>query len=103
MHEILIKYRQLGDIFDTFSIGVMIVGPDRKIISLNHSAELITGYNESDLRGKYCSQIMLDPLCGGECQYLAAVESDRQAGSVDFEVSNQSNDKHSIPDRITHL
>jgi PAS domain S-box-containing protein len=96
MHEILIKYRQLGDIFDTFSIGVMIVGPDRKIISMNHSAELITGYNESDLRGKYCSQIMLDSLCGGECQYLAAVESGRQAGSVDFEVSDQSNDKHSI-------
>ncbi len=96
MHEILIKYRELGDIFDTFSIGVMIVGADRKIISLNHSAELITGYNESDLRGEYCSQIMLDSLCGGECQYLAAVESGRQADSVDFEVSDQRNDKHSI-------
>ena len=67
MDEILIKYRQLGDIFDTFSMGVMVVGADRKIISLNHSAELITGYNESDLRGKYCNQILLDPLCGGEC------------------------------------
>ncbi|MDH3800005.1 MAG: sigma 54-interacting transcriptional regulator, partial [Desulfobacterales bacterium] len=96
MDEILIKYRQLGDIFDTFSMGVMVVGADRKIISLNHSAELITGYNESDLRGKYCNQILLDPLCGGECQYLAAVDSGRQAGSVDFEVSDQSNDKHSI-------
>ncbi len=96
MNEILIKYRQLGDIFDTFSMGVMVVGADHKIISLNHSAELITGYNESDLRGKYCNQILLDPLCGGECQYLAAVESSRQASSVDFEVSDQSNDKHSI-------
>ena len=96
MNEILIKYRQLGDIFDTFSLGMMVVGADRKIISLNHSAELITGYNESDLCGKYCNQILLDPLCGGECQYLAAVESGRQAGSVDFEVSDQSNDKHSI-------
>ena len=96
MNEILIKYRQLGDIFDTFSLGMMVVGADRKIISLNHSAELITSYNESDLCGKYCNQILLDPLCGGECQYLAAVESGRQAGSVDFEVSDQSNDKHSI-------
>jgi PAS domain S-box-containing protein len=96
MNEILIKYRQLGDIFDTFSLGVMVVGADRKIISLNHSAELITGYNESDLCGKYCNQILLDPLCGGECQYLAAVAIGRQAGSVNFEVSDQSNDKHSI-------
>jgi PAS domain S-box-containing protein len=96
MNEILLKYRQLGDIFDTFSMGMMVVGADRKIISLNHSAELITGYNESDLRGKYCNQILLDPLCGGECQYLAAVESSRQASSVDFEISDQSHDKHSI-------
>jgi len=96
MNEILIKYRQLGDIFDTFSMGVMVVGADRKIISLNHSAELITGYNESDLRGKYCNQILLDPLCGGECQYLTSAESGRQATSVDFEIGDQSNDKRSI-------
>ena len=96
MNDILLKYRQLGDIFDTFSMGMMVVGPDRKIISLNHSAELITGYNESDLRGKYCHQTLLEPLCGGECQYLTAVESGRQAGSVDFGGSDQSNEKHSI-------
>ena len=96
MDDILLKYRQLGDIFDTFSMGVMIVGSDRKIISLNHSAEIITGYNESDLRGKYCQHILLDPLCGGECQYLTAVESGRQAGSEAFEISDQSDEKHSI-------
>ena len=96
MDDILLKYRQLGDIFDTFSMGVMVVGSDRKIISLNHSAEIITGYNESDLRGKYCQHILLDPLCGGECQYLTAVESGRQAGSEAFEISDQSDEKHSI-------
>ena len=96
MDEILIKYRQLGDIFDAFYMGVMIVGADRKIILLNHSAELITGYNESDLRGKHCNEMLLDPLCGGECQYLSAVESGRQAGSVDFDVSDQSNANRNI-------
>jgi len=96
MDDLLLNYRQLGDIFDTFSMGVMVVGPDRKIISLNHSAEIITGYNESDLRGKTCSQVLLDSLCGGECQYQDAVESGRQAGSVDFEVSDRSKGKHNI-------
>ena len=96
MNDLLIKYRQLGDIFDTFSMGVMVVAADRKIVSLNHSAEIITGYNESDLRGKYCHQILLDPLCRGRCQYLAAAENGYEAESVDFEVINQSNAKHSI-------
>ena len=96
MDEILIHYRQLGDIFDTFSMGVMVVGPDRKILSLNHSAEIITGFNESDLRGKYCSRELLEPLCGGQCHYLNAVESGRPAGSVDFEISDQGKGKHNI-------
>jgi PAS domain S-box-containing protein len=96
MDDILLHYRQLGNIFDTFSMGVMIVGADRKIISLNHSAEIITGHNESDLSGKYCHHTLLDPLCGGECQYLEAVEQGRQADSIDFTVRDRSNEKHSI-------
>jgi PAS domain S-box-containing protein len=96
MDDILLKYRQLGDLFDAFSMGAMVVGPDRKIICLNHSAELITGYNESDLRGKFCHHQLLEPFCGGECRYLEAVEPGRRAGSIDFEVTDQGNEKHSI-------
>ena len=103
MDEILLKYRQLGDMFDTFAMGVMVIGPDRKIISLNHSAELITGYNESDLRGQYCSKLLLEPFCGGQCQYLDAMESGRQAGSVDFEVSDRGRGKHNITRMVSPI
>ena len=96
MDDLLIKYRQLGDIFDTFSMGVMVVGPDRKILSFNHSAEIITGYNGSDLRGKHCCDILLEKLCGGSCQYLDAVDSGTLSGSTDLEVTDQSNATHSI-------
>ena len=68
MNDILINYRRLGDIFDTFSMGVMVVGPDRKILSFNHSAEINTGYNESDLLGKYFHDILIETLCGKSCQ-----------------------------------
>ncbi|MGD8519588.1 MAG: sigma 54-interacting transcriptional regulator [Desulfobacterales bacterium] len=95
MDDILVKYRQLGDIFDTFSLGVMVVGPDRKILSFNHSAEIITGYNESDLRGKFCHDILLEKLCGGSCQYLDAIESDTLSGNADLEVIDR-NATHNI-------
>ena len=35
MDDTLIKYSQLGDIFDFFSMGVMVLSPERKILSLN--------------------------------------------------------------------
>ncbi|MGD8665070.1 MAG: sigma 54-interacting transcriptional regulator, partial [Desulfobacterales bacterium] len=47
-------------------------------------------------QGKHCNQVLLKPLCGGECQYLDAVESGRQAGSVDFEVSDRNKGKQNI-------
>ena len=96
MDDILVKHGQLGDIFDTFSLGVMIVGPDRKILSFNHSAEIITGYNESDLLGKYCHDILFEKFCGGSCQYLDAIESGTHSGITDLEVIDQSNATHNI-------
>jgi len=96
MHDLLIKYSQLGDILDYLSIGVMVLTPDRKIISLNKSAEIITGYIESDLLGEYCHYIFLDPLCGEKCVYLEAIKSGAKSGSIDFEVTDQTNENSSI-------
>jgi PAS domain S-box-containing protein len=96
MNDIFINYRQLGGIFDTFSMGVMVVGADRKIISFNHSAEIITGCSESDLCGKYCHDILLEQLCKGSCQYLEAIESGRPFDSLDLEVTDHSGVAHSI-------
>jgi len=54
MDDTLIKYSQLGDIFDFFSMGVMVLSPEREILSLNQSAEVISGYKASDLVGQNC-------------------------------------------------
>ena len=96
MDDILIKYRQLGDIFDFFSMGVMVVSPERKIISLNQSAEIITGYSASELVGKTCTDNLLNSLCSGTCSYLEAVENNRKTGSMDIEVTGQDNETRSI-------
>jgi PAS domain S-box-containing protein len=96
MNDLLSRYRQLGEILDTFSMGVMVVAADRKILSVNHSAELITGYNQSDLRGKSCHKMLLDSLCGGGCQYLETDQNGFEANCVDFEFINKKNVKHNI-------
>ena len=41
MNDIILKYSQLGDVFDHFSLGVIVLSPDRKIISINNAAEQI--------------------------------------------------------------
>jgi len=96
MDDTLIKYSQLGDIFDFFSMGVMVLSSERKILSLNQSAEVITGYEASDLVGRNCTDGLMNSLCGGSCSYLEAVENKRKSGSADIEVTGQDNETRNI-------
>jgi PAS domain S-box-containing protein len=96
MDDVLIKYSQLGDIFDFFSMGVMVLSPERKIISLNHAAEVITGYEARDLVGHQCTHRLMNSLCNGRCSYLDAVENGRKSGSMDIEVRGQDNETRNI-------
>ncbi|MEJ2281955.1 MAG: sigma 54-interacting transcriptional regulator [Desulfobacterales bacterium] len=96
MDDLLIKYSQLGDIFDFFSMGVMVLSPERKVISLNQSAEVITGYRASDLVGRSCADRLINSLCGGSCSYLEAVEAGRKSGNMDIEVTGQDDETRSI-------
>jgi PAS domain-containing protein len=38
-----LRYEQIGEIFDLLSLGVIVLSPERKIVSLNHAAESLTG------------------------------------------------------------
>lgn len=96
MDDVLIKYSQLGDIFDFFSMGVMVLSPERKIISLNQAAEVITGYEARDLVGQQCTDRLMNSLCNGRCSYLDAVENGRKSGSMDIEVTGQDNETRNI-------
>lgn len=96
MNDILIKYSQLGDIFDFFSMGVMVLSPERKIIALNQSAEAITGYKASDLVGKTCTDRLMDSICGGKFSYPEATENIRKSGGMDIEAPGRDNESRNI-------
>ena len=96
MNDIILKYSQLGDVFDHFSLGVIILSPDRKITSINNAAESITGYKGQEVIGRDCAEVFLDYPCGGQCRFHQAVEAGRISGSFDIEITDKSNEKHSI-------
>lgn len=96
MNDIILKYSQLGDVFDHFSLGVIILSPDRKIISINNAAESITGYKEPEVIGRDCADVFLDYPCGGKCRFHQAIEDGHISGSFDIEVTDKSDEKHSI-------
>ncbi|MCB2169087.1 MAG: sigma 54-interacting transcriptional regulator [Deltaproteobacteria bacterium] len=65
-----LRYEQIGEIFDLLSLGVIVLSPERKIISLNHAAESLTGKKATAVIGHNCYEVFLDYLCSGHCKYL---------------------------------
>ncbi|OQY52332.1 MAG: hypothetical protein B6245_23730 [Desulfobacteraceae bacterium 4572_88] len=96
MDDVFIKYKHLGVIFDYLSLGVIILSPDRKIQSINRSGELLTGYNDSEIIGKYCYRIFLNYLCDGKCKFLEAENAERNRVVSNVEISDQGNSRRSI-------
>ena len=96
MNDIILKHSQLGDVFDHFSLGVIVLSPDRKIISINNAAESITGTKGSEVIGKDCAEAFLDYPCGGQCRFHEAVETGRLSGNLNIEITDKSKEKHSI-------
>lgn len=103
MNDTLIRHNRLADIFDHFSLGVLVLAPDRRIISINQAAEQITGYRESEVVGRDCTRVFLDYPCKGVCRFHEAVEAGRISGSFDIEVTDKNNERHSITRIISPL
>jgi two-component system response regulator HydG len=101
--EKLVFYEQLWALLGDLRIGVFTVDVNRKITSFNHAAELITGYSEKEVVGKYCYQIFKNDLCHGECKYHEAVLAEQKSLSFDVEISDRQNEKRTITKIVTPL
>jgi len=86
-----LRYDQIGEIFDLLSLGVIVLSPERRIVSLNRAAESLTGKRASEVLGKNCFEIFLDYLCGGQCKYLENPETEIETivSEIDFVDHNQ--------------
>jgi PAS domain S-box-containing protein len=96
MNEVLVQYGQIAKIFDHLSLGVLILSPDRRIFSMNRSAEQLTGYKQSDLIGKYCYAYFKDYLCGGTCKYLDTSLENRNTIVTDVEFIDENRGEYSL-------
>ena len=85
-----LRYDQIGEIFDLLSLGVIVLSPERKIVSLNRTAEALTGRRAADVVGKNCFEIFLDYLCGGKCKFLETPEAEIETvvSEIEFTASN---------------
>ncbi|MGD2125236.1 MAG: sigma 54-interacting transcriptional regulator [Desulfobacteraceae bacterium] len=99
----LVFYDQLRTLLGDLHIGVFTVDSSRKITSFNRAAELLTGYHEEDVIGKYCHQVFQNDLCRGECKYHEAVEAEKTSLNFDVEITDRYNEKRTFTKIVSPL
>lgn len=96
-------HEQLWAMLAELHIGLFTVDSRRRITSFNRAAEILTGYKESEVLGKYCHQVFRNDLCQGECKFHEAVEAEQTSLSFDVEFADRQMEKRAITKIVTPL
>jgi PAS domain S-box-containing protein len=93
----------LCEVLNYLNIGVFTVDAERRITSFSRAAELLTGFEEKDVIGRYCYEVFLNDLCHGECRFHEAVEAEQKSLNFEVEITDRRGDEHVITKIVTPL
>ena len=69
LYQDLTVIKNLGDILDNLTEGIIAHNRDRRILFFNRAAEKITGYSRKEVLEKDCYEAFGRPLCGARCLF----------------------------------
>ena len=72
LYKNLANRKNLEDILDNLSEGIIAHDRERRIVFFNRAAEEITGYPREDVLGKDCHEAFGGPFCGSRCSFQEA-------------------------------
>ncbi len=75
--------------------ALIAVDAERRILSMNPSAEALTGIGESQAIGRPCQEILQSSICGESCPFDRAFHKEEQVTTFDVRVQNRAGE--SIP------
>ena len=69
LYQDLSVIKNLEDILDNLTEGIIAHDKERRILFFNRAAEKITGYSREEVLGKDCHEAFGGPFCGGRCSF----------------------------------
>ena len=79
---------------DSVSDGVLILdASDRRVVAMNRTARDLLDYEEGDVLGEHCADLMNSPACRLSCPLTAIVEGRPEDGELDLFYRGRGGDK----------
>jgi PAS domain S-box-containing protein len=94
--DIQIGHQHLCDLFDALGVGAIVVSPNRRIIEINRSAEMLATTSADKALGKSCYDIFQTTLCGGTCQLEKENKEALTLEHIDIEITDPQNESRSL-------
>lgn len=69
LYKNLANRKNLENILDNLSEGIIAHDRERRIVFFNRAAEKITGYSREDVLGRDCHEAFGGPFCGSRCSF----------------------------------
>ncbi|MBW1751012.1 MAG: PAS domain-containing protein, partial [Deltaproteobacteria bacterium] len=101
MDDILIKPQHLCNLLDALAVGAILLSPERRVLAVNRSAELMANISAEETLGKPCQDVFMDVLCGGECRFDQAAKTGPVFERVEIEIQDPKHEVRSLT-KIIH-
>ncbi len=88
----------LKAIIDEIPMGILLLDPQRRIITLNRTLEALTGFYREEAAGIGCHHILRSRICFKECPLL---KMDKHSEPVSYQSDIINKDRQRIPIRVT--
>jgi PAS domain S-box-containing protein len=103
MNEIPLNTDQFATLCDFLAVGAVLIDPDRRVISMNETAELLTGITQKAATGRRCSEVFAGYLCGGDCLFERAAAEGRTALATDIHATDADGEPHHLTKVVSPL
>ncbi|NOX32951.1 MAG: PAS domain-containing protein [Deltaproteobacteria bacterium] len=98
IHHLVTHPVEFKCLIDAIPLGILVLDPDRRVVSLNRTFQALSGFSLSDARGIHCRNILRSTACIYECPILKMTHDDRPV----FCESDMINlDRQHFPIRMT--
>jgi PAS domain S-box-containing protein len=88
----------LSPLLDEIPLGIVVLGSDRRILSINRTTEALTGFAQEEARGIPCHHILRSNLCFQTCPLL---RMGAESEPICLEGNIINRDRQKIPVRVT--
>lgn len=103
MKDTPINVGQFAGLCDFLAVGSILLSSDRRVVSMNATAELLTGVSETEAAGRPCQEVFAGYLCDGDCLFERAAAEGREAMSADVHAIGAEGEPHHLTKVVSPL